>query len=56
MTVRMLQVLVCATSMISLQGCLYSHSKETVIHDRPDSQTTTVYQHPNDETIVTTTH
>ena len=56
MTIRMLQILVCTASLVSLQGCFFSHSKETTIHDRPDSQTTTVYQHPAGDTVVTTTH
>ena len=56
MAVKILQILVCAGSLVSLQGCFFSHSKETTIHDRPDAQTTTVYQHPADETVVTTTH
>jgi len=55
MTVRILQILVCAASLISLQGCFFSHSKETTIHDRPDSQSTTVYQQPAGDTVVTTT-
>jgi len=56
MAVRMLQILIGAVSLVSLQGCFFSHTKETTIHDRPDSQTTTVYQHPGDDTVVTTTH
>jgi hypothetical protein len=56
MAVKILQILICAASLVSLQGCFSWHSKEATDHDRPDSQTTTVYQHPADETVVTTTH
>jgi hypothetical protein len=56
MLVKMLQIFVCVASLVSFQGCFFSHSKETTIHDRPDSQTTTVYQHPAGDTEVTTTH
>jgi hypothetical protein len=55
MAIKLLLNLICATSLISLQGCFYSHTKETTIHDRPESQTTTVYQHPTGDTVVTTT-
>jgi hypothetical protein len=59
MAVKMLQIIVCAVSLVSLQGCFSWHSsKETTDHDRPDSQTTTVYQHPSDGSVdvTTTTH
>jgi hypothetical protein len=58
MAVKILLVLVFATSFVWIQGCCYSHTKETVVHDRPDAQTTTVYhEHPASETVdVTTTH
>jgi hypothetical protein len=54
MTVRILQVLVCAASLISLQGCFSWHS--TAVRDNPPSQTTTVYQPAVDTVAVTTTH
>jgi hypothetical protein len=55
MLVKTVQIFVCVVSLASFQGC-FSHSKETIIHDRPDSQSTTVYQHPAGDTVVTTTH
>jgi len=55
MTVKMLQIMICALSLISLQGCFYSHS--TTVRDNPPSQTTTVYHQPGEDTVaVTTTH
>jgi hypothetical protein len=57
MAVKILQIIVCAVSLVSLQGCFSWHSKDTADHDRPDSQTTTVYQHPSDGSVdVTTSH
>ena len=56
MAVKILRIFVCVASLVSLQGCFFSHSKETIIHDRPDSQTTTVYQQPAGSTVVTTAH
>lgn len=55
MAVKTLQILVCAISLISLQGCFSFHS--TTVHDKPSSQTTTVYPVPSGEAVaVTTTH
>ena len=55
MTVKILQIIICATSLISLQGCFSAHT--TNVRDNPPSQTTTVYQQPADGTVaVTTTH
>ena len=51
MILRTLQILVCAASLISLQGCFFWHTTD---HDRPAAQTTTVTQ-PGDA-VVTTTH
>jgi len=52
MTVRILQILVCTVSLVSLQGCFSLHS--TTVRDNPPTQTTTVYHHPGDETVTTT--
>jgi hypothetical protein len=55
MALKILQLLICTTSLISLQGCFSLHS--TTVHDNPPAQTTTVYQQPADGTVaVTTTH
>jgi len=55
MTVKTLQILICAVSLISLQGCFSLHS--TTVHDNPPTQTTTVYHQPGEDTVaVTTTH
>lgn len=54
MAVKLLQTLICTASLISFQGCFSLHS--TTVHDNPPSQTTTVYQHPTGDTVVTTTH
>ena len=56
MAVKILLVLVFATSLISLQGCFVSHSS-TVRDTTPAAQTTTVYHEPVSDTVaVTTTH
>jgi len=55
MIARTLQIVFCAVSLISLQGCFSLHS--TTVHDNPPSQTTTVYHQPGDDAVaVTTTH
>ena len=56
MRVGIFQILICAVSLTSLQGCLSWHS--TAVHENPPSQTTTtVYHDPADEAgAVTTTH
>jgi hypothetical protein len=54
MTVKMLQIIICAASLISLQGCFSAHT--TTVRDNPPSQTTTVYHQPGNDTVVTTTH
>lgn len=54
MAVRMLQMAICAASLISLQGCFSLHT--TSVRDNPPSQTTTVYHEPAGDTVVTTTH
>ena len=55
MAVKILQILICMTSLVSLQGCFSLHS--TTVHDNPPSQTTTVYHEPaGDSVAVTTTH
>jgi hypothetical protein len=56
MAVRILQIVICAASLISLQGCFSLHS--TTVRDNPPSQTTTtVYHEPvGDAVAVTTTH
>jgi hypothetical protein len=54
MAVKMLQILVCAASLISLQGCFIWHSSS--VRDNPPSQTTTVYHEPAGDAVVTTTH
>ena len=55
MTVKILQIVICAVSLISLQGCFSFHS--TTVHDNPPTQTTAVYHQPGDDTVaVTTTH
>ena len=55
MAVRILQIVICAASLISLQGCFSFHS--TTVRDNPPSQTTTVYPVPSGEAVaVTTTH
>jgi hypothetical protein len=54
-TVRILQIVICAASLISLQGCFSLHT--TSVRDNPPSQTTTtVYHEPGDAVAVTTTH
>jgi len=53
MAIRILQLLICAASLISLQGCFSFHS--STVPNNPPSQTTTVY--PAGEAVaVTTTH
>jgi hypothetical protein len=55
MAVRMIQILICAGALISLQGCFSFHS--TTVRDNPPSQTTTVYPVPaGDAVAVTTNH
>jgi hypothetical protein len=55
MAVKILQILICTVSLISLQGCFVWHS--TTVRDNPPSQTTTVYHEPaGDAVAVTTTH
>jgi len=55
MVVRILQIVICAVSLISLQGCFSWRS--TTVRDNPPSQTTTVYHEPaGDAVAVTTTH
>jgi len=54
MGVKILQILVCAALLVSLQGCFVWHS--TTVRDRDPSQTTTVYHEPAGDTVVTTTH
>ena len=55
MVVRILQIVICAVSLISLQGCFSFHS--TTVRDNPPSQTTTVYPVPaGDAVAVTTNH
>jgi hypothetical protein len=54
MAVRMLQIVICAASLVSLQGCFSWHS--TAVRDNPPAQTTTVYQPAGDTVAVTTTH
>ncbi len=55
MAVKILQILVCAASLISLQGCFSLHS--TTVHEDPPAQTTTVYPVPaGDAVAVTTNH
>jgi len=55
MTVKILQIVICAASLISLQGCFTART--TNVRDNPPSQTTAVYQQPADRTVaVTTTH
>ena len=53
MTVKILQIIICAVSLISLQGCFSAHT--TNVRENPPSQTTTVYHQPSDATVVTTT-
>ena len=53
MAVKMLQIIICAASLISLQGCFSAHT--TNVRDNPPSQTTTVYHQPAHDTVVTTT-
>ena len=53
MAVRILQIVICATSLISMQGCFSLHS--TTVRDNPPTQTTTVYP-AGDAVAVTTTH
>ena len=55
MAAKILQILICTTSLISLQGCFSLHS--TTVHDNSPSQTTTVYHEPSSDSVaVTTTH
>ena len=55
MTLKTLQILVCAILLISLQGCFSLHS--TTVRENPPSQTTTVYPVPSGDAVaVTTTH
>ena len=55
MALKTIQILVCAISLVSLQGCFSFHS--TTVHDKPSSQTTTVYPVPSGDAVaVTTTH
>ena len=55
MTLKTLQIVICAASLISLQGCF--SARTTNVRDNPPSQTTTVSQQPADGTVaVTTTH
>ena len=55
MTVKILQIIICAVSLISLQGCF--SARTTNVRDNPPTQTTTVSQQPADGTVaVTTTH
>jgi hypothetical protein len=56
MAVKTLQILVCAISLISLQGCFSFHS--TTVRDEPPSQTTTttVHESNGDGVAVTTNH
>ena len=55
MVVRILQIVICAASLISLQGCFSWHS--TAVRDNLPAQTTTVYPVPAGDTVaVTTTH
>ena len=56
MAVKTLQILVCAVSLISLQGCFVSHSSTVRDTTPATTQTTTVYHAPSDDTVVTTTH
>ena len=54
MAVRILQILVCTASLISLQGCFVWHS--TSVRENPPSQTrTTVYHEPAGEAVAVTT-
>jgi len=53
MVIRILQITICAASLISLQGCFSLHT--TSVRDNPPSQTTTVYHEPAGDTVVTTT-
>ena len=53
MTIKLLQVLICAVSLFSLQGCF---SWNTTDRNHPVTQTTTTV-HPGSDTVdVTTTH
>jgi hypothetical protein len=55
MRVRIFQILICAVSLGSLQGCFSLHS--TSVRENPPSQTTTVYHEPSGDAVaVTTTH
>jgi len=54
MTVKILQIIICAASLISLQGCF--SARTTNVRDNPPSQTTTVYHHPGDDTVAVTTN
>jgi hypothetical protein len=53
MAVKTLQILICAASLISLQGCFSLHT--TSVRDNPPSQTTTVYHVPAGDTVAVTT-
>jgi len=53
--VKILQFLVCAGVLLSIQGCFSLHST-TVRNDPPSQTTTTVYhEQPGDAVAVTTT-
>jgi len=55
MSVKILQIVICAASLVSLQGCFSLHT--TSVRENPPSQTTTVYHEPaGDAVAVTTTH
>jgi len=54
MAVKILQFVICAVSLISLQGCFTLHT--TTVHQDPPAQTTTVYQVPAGDTVAVTTN
>jgi len=53
MVVRILQIFICVTTLMSLQGCFVWHS--TTVRDIPPSKTTTVYHESTGETVAVTT-